>query len=57
MDKKIYIVLGQNLNYKDDSELPKTIINIYSSYEKAEDFVKNHDFEWDVIFIEEHLLL
>ena len=54
MDKRVYVLLGQDYDWFDEGEQPKSIVEIYSTYEAAErDRDANH-FNWDILTIEEY---
>ena len=54
MDKKVYVLFGQDYDWFDDGEQPKSIVGIYSSYEAAERDKDINPSSWDILTIEEY---
>ena len=54
MDKRVYVLLGQDYDWFDDGEQPKSIVGIYASYEAAKAEKDTNHFNWDILTIEEY---
>ena len=54
MNKKVYVLLGQDYDWSDEGEQPKSIVGIYSTYEAAEKGKDTNSSSWDILTIEEH---
>ena len=54
MDKRVYVLLGQDYDWFDDGEQPKSIVGIYSTYEAAKKDKDVNHFNWDILTIEEY---
>lgn len=54
MDKKVYVLFGQDYDWYDGGEQPKYIVGIYSSYEAAKAEENINHLNWDILTIEEY---
>ena len=54
MDKRVYVLLGQDYDWNDEGEQPKSIVGIYSTYEEAKKDKNTNPFSWDILTIEEY---
>ena len=54
MNKKVYVLFGQDYDWNDEGEQPKSIVGIYSTYETAEKDKDTKPFSWDILTIEEY---
>ena len=54
MDKRVYVLLGQDYDWNDEGEQPKSIVGIYSTYEAAKKDKDTNPFSWDILTIEEY---
>ena len=54
MDKRVYVLLGQDYDWFDDGEQPKSIVGIYSTYEAAKKDEDRNPSSWDILTIEEY---
>ena len=54
MDKRVYVLLGQDYDWNDEGEQPKSIVGIYSTYEAAEKSKDTNPSSWDILTIEEY---
>ena len=54
MDKRVYVLFGQDYDWYDEGEQPKYIVGIYSSYEAAKAEKDTNHFNWDILTIEEY---
>ena len=54
MDKRVYVLLGQDYDWNDEGEQPKSIVGIYSTYEAAKKDKDRNPFSWDILTIEEY---
>ena len=53
MDKRVYVLLGQEYDWFDEGEQPKYIVGIYYFYEEAKAEKDTNQFNWDILTIEE----
>ena len=54
MDKRVYVLLGQDYDWNDEGEQPKSIVGFYSTYEEAKKDKDTNPFSWDILTIEEY---
>ena len=54
MDKRVYVLFGQDYDWFDEGEQPKSIVGIYSTYEAAKKDKDTNPFSWDILTIEEY---
>lgn len=54
MDKRVYVLLGQDYDWNDEGEQPKSIVGIYSTYEAAQAEEDINYYNWDILTIEEY---